>query len=117
MLKEDIRLDSLNSVTSTKSYRIEEVPRDELNLSSDEALVPVAHFHREMFATFGMPFLFKIKDVSNITEVLSLLCLPYFSCGLYMYFGLYFPRRLMLVTFVLTLLLFLFCFFRFDVRR
>ena len=78
MLKEDIRLDSLNSVTSTKSYRIEEVPRDELNLSSDEALVPVAHFHREMFATFGMPFLFKIKDVSNITEVLSLLCLPYF---------------------------------------
>ena len=63
MQNEDIRLDTLASNTSTKSYRIEEIPRDEVNLASDEALVPVAHFHREMFATFGIPFLFKIKDV------------------------------------------------------
>ena len=42
--REDVLLDCLNS--STKSFRIEETPLDELNLPDDEILVPVAHFYR-----------------------------------------------------------------------
>ena len=44
--------------------RIEEIPKDELNLAEDELLVPVAHFYKDIFSTFGIPFLIKIKNVS-----------------------------------------------------
>ncbi|XP_032457106.1 ubiquitin carboxyl-terminal hydrolase 7 isoform X1 [Nasonia vitripennis] len=58
--KEDVPLESL-STNGSKIYRIEEIPKDELNLSEDEILVPVAHFHKDVFSTFGIPFFFKIK--------------------------------------------------------
>lgn len=62
--KEDVLLESLNT-NGSKIYRIEEVPNDEIDLSEDELLVPVAHFQKDVFATFGVPFLFKIKNVSK----------------------------------------------------
>ena len=62
--KDDVPLENLNS-GNNKIYRIEEVPKDELNLADDEMLVPVAHFHKDVFSTFGIPFLFKIKHVSK----------------------------------------------------
>ncbi|XP_046819841.1 ubiquitin carboxyl-terminal hydrolase 7 isoform X2 [Vespa crabro] len=58
--RDDVLLDTLNT-SGTKMYRIEEVPSDELNLADDEMLVPVAHFHKDVFSTFGIPFFFKIK--------------------------------------------------------
>lgn len=60
---EDVPLDNL-SMSCTKLYRIEEIPTDELNLAEGEMLVPVAHFHKDVFSTFGIPFFFKIKNVS-----------------------------------------------------
>ena len=48
---------------STKSYRIEEIPKEEVTLRDNETLIPVAHFHKEVYSTFGVPFLLKIKQV------------------------------------------------------
>jgi ubiquitin carboxyl-terminal hydrolase 7 len=45
-------------------YRIEEIPRDEWNLADDEMLIPVAHFHKDVYASFGIPFFIKVKQVS-----------------------------------------------------
>lgn len=64
--RDEVPLDNLNA-SGTKLYRIEEIPNDELNLAEDEMLVPVAHFHKDVFSTFGIPFFFKIKHVSNPT--------------------------------------------------
>lgn len=107
--REDALLDMLSSQGSTKSFRIEEIPLDEVNLSNNETLIPVAHFHKvymykclniqsssslslvnalhmylgdvifvvfylsvpiyilqEVFSTFGVPFLLKIKQVSTV---------------------------------------------------
>lgn len=63
VFKEDMVLESLTSaVTNTpKLFRIEEIPKDEVNIAEDELLVPVAHFHKDVFSTFGIPFLIKIK--------------------------------------------------------
>lgn len=44
--REETLLDLLSSQGSTKSYRIEEIPLDEVNLSSNETLIPVAHFQK-----------------------------------------------------------------------
>ncbi|CAG9767409.1 unnamed protein product [Ceutorhynchus assimilis] len=64
--KEDTPLDSL---TTTKFYRVEEVPRDEVNVADDEMLISCAHFHKEVFATFGIPFLIKIKQGEHFSKV------------------------------------------------
>jgi len=66
--KEELALDHL-VVGGTKTYRVEEIPADELNIPSDELLVPVAHFQKEMYQTFGIPFLLKIKDNEPFSDV------------------------------------------------
>jgi len=43
-------LDCLSSA-GTKMFRIEEIPKDEVNLAADELLIPVAHFHKVNFKT------------------------------------------------------------------
>lgn len=65
VFKEDQLLASLNQTpNSSVIYRIEEIPVDELDLSEDEMLVPVAHFQKDCFGnTFGTPFFVKVKDV------------------------------------------------------
>lgn len=63
--KEDLLLETLNT-NGSRQYRIEEIPNEEVNLSEDELLVPVAHFYKDVYSTFGIPFLFKIKNVSVI---------------------------------------------------
>lgn len=45
-------------------YRVEEIPKDEMELAENELLVPVNHFAKEVYSTFGTPFLIKIIDVS-----------------------------------------------------
>ena len=44
-------------------FRLEEIPAEELELGEGELLVPVAHFSKEVFTTFGSPFILKIKQV------------------------------------------------------
>lgn len=71
--KEDTSLESLGQC-SPKTFRIEEVPRDELHLADDEMLVPCAHFHKEVFSTFGCPFLVKIKQGEIFNKVKGTQC-------------------------------------------
>lgn len=66
--REDVQLECLNAA-NTKTYRIEEIPKDELELADDELLIPVAHFHKEVFSTFGVPFLLKIKHREPFSRV------------------------------------------------
>ncbi|XP_071444786.1 ubiquitin carboxyl-terminal hydrolase 7 [Hetaerina americana] len=65
---EDTSLESLSS-SANKTYRIEEVPRDELNLADDEMLIAVGHFHKDIYNTFGIPFLLKIKHGEPFSKV------------------------------------------------
>ena len=66
--KEDMSLEALG-VGSSKVFRIEEIPADELRLQDDEMLISCAHFHKEVFSTFGIPFLIKIKNAEPFAKV------------------------------------------------
>ena len=68
IISENMSLDSL-STGGTKSYRIEEIPKDELHIAEDEILVSVAHFHKEVFSTFGIPFHCKVKEGERYSDV------------------------------------------------
>lgn len=57
------------AVTQSKTYRIEEVPTDQVSVAEDELIVPVAHFHREAYSAFGNPFLIKIKEGESFETV------------------------------------------------
>lgn len=48
-------------MTQQLVYRFEEIPRDELELGSDEQLVPVSHFYKDVYSLFGIPFFIRIK--------------------------------------------------------
>lgn len=65
ILPDDVLLECLNP-GGNKIYRIEDTPKEELRLDSNEFLVPVAHFHKEAYQTFGVPFLLKIRHVSEV---------------------------------------------------
>lgn len=70
MLREEVGLDQLNQPGGVvKVYRIEEIPKDEVDLQEDEMLLPVAHFHKEIFSTFGIPFFIKIKHGEPFSKV------------------------------------------------
>ena len=62
ILKDDLSIDTLENQLSTKSYRIEQVLDDELKISQNELLLPIAHFTKEIYATFGIPFLMKVRQ-------------------------------------------------------
>ncbi len=66
----EARIESLAS-PSTKSYRVEEVPTSQEKVGDDELLVPVAHFQKEVYSTFGHPFLVKLKDGESFESVKS----------------------------------------------
>ncbi|XKL66747.1 hypothetical protein PGB90_010167 [Kerria lacca] len=59
----------LDALPHQKFYRIEETPKDELHLEEDEMLIPVAHFQKDVYSTFGIPFLLKIKNKQPFSEV------------------------------------------------
>ena len=56
-----MNIDHLTNTTQ-KSYRIEEISADQRDLGEDELLVPVAHYQKEPYSTFGHPFLLKVKE-------------------------------------------------------
>lgn len=43
--KDDAQLECINNAP-TKLYRIEEIPKEELDLADDEIIVQVAHFNK-----------------------------------------------------------------------
>ncbi|KAF4527554.1 hypothetical protein B566_EDAN016060 [Ephemera danica] len=61
-------LEQINTTTH-KTYRIEEVPHDEVILAKDEILVPVAHFSKDVYATFGTPIVVKVKHGESFPKV------------------------------------------------
>lgn len=63
----DVPLEHLIS-QAQRTFRIEEIPEDELELGKDEILVPVAHFNKEIYQTFGTPFLIRITDGETISK-------------------------------------------------
>ena len=65
IIPNDIILECLNPA-GTKSYRIEEVPQDQAKLEPNEFFLAVAHFQKESYQTFGVPFLLKVKHVSAL---------------------------------------------------
>ncbi|XP_055383961.1 ubiquitin carboxyl-terminal hydrolase 7 [Condylostylus longicornis] len=58
--------DSLANQSNQKLYRIEEIPRDELVINDNEALIPVSHFSKEIYSSFGIPFYIKVKEFETI---------------------------------------------------
>jgi ubiquitin carboxyl-terminal hydrolase 7 len=66
--KDDALLECLN-IPVTRSYRIEEIPKDELDLADDEMIIPVAHFQKEILSTFGVPFFLRIKNKEPLSQV------------------------------------------------
>lgn len=65
----DENIDHLTNTTQ-KSYRIEEIPPDQREISAeDEMLVPVAHYQKEPYSTFGHPFLLKVKEGESFDSV------------------------------------------------
>ncbi|RXM32454.1 Ubiquitin carboxyl-terminal hydrolase 7, partial [Acipenser ruthenus] len=66
--QEDELLECLSPAAS-RTFRIEEIPLDQGGLDKDnEMLIPVAHFHKEVFGTFGIPFLLKIRQVKLLLK-------------------------------------------------
>jgi len=54
-----------------KTYRIEEIPGDQVSVEGDpdKLLIPCAHFHKDLYATFGTPFLLLIRQGESFTSV------------------------------------------------
>ncbi|XP_055922238.1 ubiquitin carboxyl-terminal hydrolase 7-like [Eupeodes corollae] len=53
--------DSMANQSHHKIYRIEEIPRDEILLMDTEMLIPVAHFSKDIYSSFGTPFFIKAR--------------------------------------------------------
>nr|XP_032519443.1 ubiquitin carboxyl-terminal hydrolase 7-like [Danaus plexippus plexippus] len=56
----ELTLDQV-TISPPRLYRIEEIPRDEIDLQEDEILVPCAHFQKQVYSTFGIPFYARLK--------------------------------------------------------
>lgn len=54
---------------ASKSFRIEIVPEDQLQLNDDEALICTVHFHKEIYNTFGIPALIKVKTGESFRDI------------------------------------------------
>ncbi|XP_013142976.1 PREDICTED: ubiquitin carboxyl-terminal hydrolase 7 [Papilio polytes] len=64
----ELTLDQV-TISPPRLYRIEEIPKDELHLQEDEVLVPCAHFFKQVYATFGVPFYTRVKHLEPFQAV------------------------------------------------
>ncbi|KPJ08208.1 Ubiquitin carboxyl-terminal hydrolase 7, partial [Papilio machaon] len=64
----ELTLDQV-TISPPRLYRIEEIPKDELHLQEDEVLVPCAHFYKQVYATFGVPFYTRVKHLEPFQAV------------------------------------------------
>ncbi|XP_030875828.1 ubiquitin carboxyl-terminal hydrolase 7 [Leptonychotes weddellii] len=54
------------------SFCPQEIPLDQVDIDKEnEMLVTVAHFHKEVFGTFGIPFLLRIHQGEHFREVMK----------------------------------------------
>ncbi|CRK86286.1 CLUMA_CG000165, isoform A [Clunio marinus] len=68
--KLQIYCEAASQNTSQKFLRIEEIPVDEIDLDEQiETLVPVLHYHKNLFTTFGTPLLIKVCDQETFKDV------------------------------------------------
>lgn len=68
--KLQIYCEAATQTTPQKFLRIEEIPLDEIDLDEQlETLVPVIHFHKNLFTTFGTPLLIKVCDQETFKDV------------------------------------------------
>ncbi|EDO34745.1 predicted protein [Nematostella vectensis] len=67
-INNDVPLEHLVS-QGQRIFRIEEIPSDEIDLKTDEILIPVAHFNKEVYQTFGTPFLVRVSDGESISNL------------------------------------------------
>ena len=59
-----------STAANQKNYRIEEIALDEQNLDeTTEMLIPVVHFNKNLYTTFGIPFLIKIVEGEPFSDV------------------------------------------------
>lgn len=68
VFKSCMRLDNLPAGCN-RTFRVEEVPPDEVALPESQMLVPCAHFQKEHYSTYGTPFLVKITENELFSEV------------------------------------------------
>ncbi|PAA46731.1 hypothetical protein BOX15_Mlig008704g1, partial [Macrostomum lignano] len=55
----------------SKSLRAEEVPPDELQVGPNELVVYAAHFNKDTYNQFGVPFTVKIRDGEQFSALKS----------------------------------------------
>jgi ubiquitin carboxyl-terminal hydrolase 7 len=60
---------SSSFATGNIQIRVEEVPRDQLEIGRDEKLFPVAHYDKEPNRMHGVPFFLKIVDGEPIVNI------------------------------------------------
>ena len=60
---DDTKFESINP-NKYLSYRVDEIPYDQVKIEPNEFLLPLIHFEKNCYRTFGVPFLIKVKDVS-----------------------------------------------------
>lgn len=53
VMREDVLLECLQT-SQQKTYRIEEIPHDELSMGMDDMLIPVAHFNKVLCITVSV---------------------------------------------------------------
>lgn len=64
-------LEMFSTYATTRTYRVEEIPVDQVNVKDDEELIPVAHFQKDTYQTFGIPFLLKIRDKEKFSNIMD----------------------------------------------
>lgn len=70
VLSKDQSINEVQGASSPSfSFRVEEIPSDQLSVVQDERLLPVAHYDKEPTRTFGVPFFIKIRNEEPIAMV------------------------------------------------
>ncbi|XP_065066038.1 ubiquitin carboxyl-terminal hydrolase 7-like [Rhopilema esculentum] len=68
VVPEDQPLEQLTPQTQ-RSYRLEAVNEEDLTIDEDSVIIQVAHFNKEVYNTFGTPFLLKLRDGEKVGSV------------------------------------------------
>ena len=71
IIKEDMLIEGLEAQMANRLYRVEQILPEELSLNNslvfnggkgEEYLLPLAHFTKEIYTTFGTPFFLKVRQ-------------------------------------------------------
>ncbi|XP_017492273.1 PREDICTED: ubiquitin carboxyl-terminal hydrolase 7-like [Rhagoletis zephyria] len=65
---DDTKFESINP-DKYLSYRVDEIPYDQVKMEPNEFLIPLIHFEKNCYRTFGVPFLIKVKDKESFVTV------------------------------------------------